>query len=193
MIVLAIAGLILAVVFIAVPALQRSQRNGARNNDRSYIRNQYLQAISDNGGRRPTAAQINLRADELNWVGTGGDDSAAAQTALNTNLTTAITPTTTHSATVIDEQDVVYYSPATLPTTNVGVTFSPISPNALLMMTGVRCNVDVAVATQVIILDTNTGARGTSNVTTLGANRNSIAIFYQNEGSNQIFCADDTN
>ncbi|MCY4010801.1 MAG: hypothetical protein OXF30_01895 [Candidatus Saccharibacteria bacterium] len=40
MIVLVVAGLILAVVFIAVTTLQRNQRNGARQNDVAYLKAQ---------------------------------------------------------------------------------------------------------------------------------------------------------
>ena len=71
MIVLAIAGLILATVFVAVPALQRNQRNSARALDVSYLKAQFTQAASNNNGRQPTLAQFKaiVKADELNWLG----------------------------------------------------------------------------------------------------------------------------
>ncbi|MCY4088545.1 MAG: type II secretion system protein [Candidatus Saccharibacteria bacterium] len=69
MIVLAIAGLILAVVFIAVPALQRNQRNGARRNDVAYIKAQLVNAIAIQNNKLPPASNINLNGGELNYIG----------------------------------------------------------------------------------------------------------------------------
>lgn len=57
MIVLAIAGLIMVVVFLAIPQLQRSQRNNARQ----AVMNRYATEInnfaSNNNGAIPTAAE----------------------------------------------------------------------------------------------------------------------------------------
>ncbi|MCY3804506.1 MAG: type II secretion system protein [Candidatus Saccharibacteria bacterium] len=79
MIVLAIAGLILAVVFVAVPALNRNQRNSGRNNDRAFIRTQYDQSLANAGGRVPTTIQYN--PNEVNHVGAAGLEKLT--TALN--------------------------------------------------------------------------------------------------------------
>ena len=187
MIVLAIAGLILAVVFIAVPALQRNQRNSARANDRSYIRNAYLQAITDNGGRRPDAGRINLRSDELNWVGTAGDDTVAVA------MDATQGPTASH-AQVVDGVELIYFVyPATPPAATHGYTFTAGNPNALLMVTGVRCGADLPDITGGTNPQQIDMFAASTHITTNGANRNSIAIFYQNEGNDQIFCQDDTN
>ena len=56
LIVLAIAGLILLIVFLAVPALQRNQRNTARKSDVSRIGGAVTEYISNNNGVAPTAA-----------------------------------------------------------------------------------------------------------------------------------------
>ena len=53
MIVLAIAGLILAIVFIAVPALQRNSRNTQRRADLGNLRAQVETWVSNNGGKVP--------------------------------------------------------------------------------------------------------------------------------------------
>ena len=53
MIVLAIAGLILAIVFIAVPALQRNSRNTGRRADLGNLRAQVETWVSNNGGKIP--------------------------------------------------------------------------------------------------------------------------------------------
>jgi prepilin-type N-terminal cleavage/methylation domain-containing protein len=55
LIVLAIAGLILLVVFLAVPALQRNQRNTARKQDASRIAGAATDFVSNNNGTLPAA------------------------------------------------------------------------------------------------------------------------------------------
>lgn len=55
MIVLAIAGLILVIVFLAVPALQRNSRNTQRKTDASNSLSALSNYISNNNGKLPTA------------------------------------------------------------------------------------------------------------------------------------------
>src|SRR3981081_1292816 len=62
LIVLAIAGLILLIVFLAVPALQRSSPKTQRNNDLSSLGGAVANYISNNGGTLPLT------------VGTSGTD-----------------------------------------------------------------------------------------------------------------------
>lgn len=50
LIVLAIAGLIMVVVFLAVPALQRSQRNNSRKTDANNLMSSISDVTSNNGG-----------------------------------------------------------------------------------------------------------------------------------------------
>ena len=54
MIVLAIAGLVLAIVFIAVPALQRNSRNTQRRSDLANFRAQVTTWTSNNNGKLPS-------------------------------------------------------------------------------------------------------------------------------------------
>lgn len=54
--VLAIAALIFLMVFIALPALQRSQRDTARKNDVSIVSSAITSYQSSNGGANPTDA-----------------------------------------------------------------------------------------------------------------------------------------
>ena len=56
--VLAIAGLIFLMVFVALPALQRGQRDTARKNDVSTIASQVTTYISNNRGSFPTGTQL---------------------------------------------------------------------------------------------------------------------------------------
>ncbi len=65
MIVLAIAGLILLIVFLAIPALQRNSRNTQRKNDASNLASLISEWESNNAGTTPTgfgtgATQVNL-------------------------------------------------------------------------------------------------------------------------------------
>ena len=56
MIVLAIAGLILLIVFLAIPALQRNSRNTQRKNDAASIAAAVSEDVNNNNGRIPAAA-----------------------------------------------------------------------------------------------------------------------------------------
>lgn len=55
--VLAIAGLIFLIVFLALPALQRSQRDTARKNDISRLMSQITTYQSNNQGALPTSGE----------------------------------------------------------------------------------------------------------------------------------------
>lgn len=55
MIVLAIAGLIMLIVFLAVPALQRTSRNTQRKNDVSALLSAYTDYVNNNGGQIPSS------------------------------------------------------------------------------------------------------------------------------------------
>ena len=50
LIVLAIAGLIMLIVFLAVPALQRNSRNNARNNDAAKVAAAVTECLSNRNG-----------------------------------------------------------------------------------------------------------------------------------------------
>lgn len=66
LIVLAIAGLILLIVFLAVPALQRNQRNTARKNDVSRVGGAVTEFVSNNNG---TVPDVTKTADVINSIG----------------------------------------------------------------------------------------------------------------------------
>lgn len=59
LIVLAIAGLIMLIVFLAVPALQRTSRNTQRKNDASAVASSLANFISNNGGTLPKGSRTN--------------------------------------------------------------------------------------------------------------------------------------
>lgn len=68
LIVLAIAGLILLIVFLAVPSLQRNSRNTARRNDVARVGGAATEFVANNNGTLPT----NVAADEAALVGSIG-------------------------------------------------------------------------------------------------------------------------
>lgn len=69
--VLAIAGLIFLMVFIALPALQRSQRDSQREQDLSRFMSQINSYQSNNRGAVPTAA--NVDSFVTSYLNVGGD------------------------------------------------------------------------------------------------------------------------
>ena len=77
MIVLAIAGLILAIVFIAVPALQRNSRNNGRNADRGQLIAQFDTWVASNGGRLPsTNAHLLSIVGSTGWSHYNGNNTS---------------------------------------------------------------------------------------------------------------------
>lgn len=76
MIVLAIAALILLIVFLAVPALQRSSRNTQRKNDGSGIASLISNFVGDNNGTLPNGFGI-PSAGQIQACATGGTTTGA--------------------------------------------------------------------------------------------------------------------
>lgn len=68
--VLAIAGLIFLMVFIALPNMQSSQRNTQRRNDYSSLSTQVTQFVSNNNGNMPTKVV-------KTWLNSSGKDPDA--------------------------------------------------------------------------------------------------------------------
>lgn len=106
LIVLAIAGLIMLIVFLAVPALQRNSRNTARKNDVSNILGALVEYTNNQNGSLPTTcaaggAGCNASGTWLKNASVGTIDPNAVAF---TNRTTAGVPT----------------SPAALDAVNVG-------------------------------------------------------------------------
>lgn len=92
LIVLAIAGLILLVVFLAVPALQRNSRNEQRKSDVSRVGSAVQEFINNNNGTLPTSTD-NATVQAL--LGT-----LAYYTNTNVTVSGAATGTTTNGTTV---------------------------------------------------------------------------------------------
>lgn len=96
LIVLAIAGLIMVVVFLAVPALQRSGRNNALNTDANNILTGVGNYISNNNGTLPATQTSAAPSGGVVTIGSSGNtetvkvDSGAAAFLINgTTITNA--------------------------------------------------------------------------------------------------------
>jgi type IV pilus assembly protein PilA len=107
--VLAIAGLIFLMVFIALPALQRNQRDTARNNDVSNIASAVTSYSSNNRGAFPTTANLAEYVKDVsdNTVSVIVNGTAGAQTlaaATGTAPATGATPAVQDGLIVITQR-----------------------------------------------------------------------------------------
>lgn len=89
LIVLAIAGLIMLVVFLAVPALQRGQRNTARQNDVSLLAAAINDCVTNNNGKIANCqaignSNVNYDSANANQLTTAPTYSNAAPSAITT-------------------------------------------------------------------------------------------------------------
>jgi len=84
--VLAIAGLIFLMVFIALPALQRNQRDQARKTDVSTIASAVTSYTSNNRGAFPTVTQLSSYLDDLS------DNTDKATVTINTTKPPTVSP-----------------------------------------------------------------------------------------------------
>lgn len=111
--VLAIAGLIFLMVFIALPALQRSQRDSARKNEVSAVGSAIGSYMSNNRNKQPTATNI------MEYItGTTGSTTLESGTTVlvsstvftsNQNLTAALGTTGAAATTLYDDQIKVWF------------------------------------------------------------------------------------
>ena len=91
LIVLAIAGLIMLIVFLAVPALQRNSRNNARNTEASRISAAVTDCLANRNGvvtSCDTAAE--LQVGTLNQLALPGGTFPNSGAALGAGTTTAV-------------------------------------------------------------------------------------------------------
>jgi prepilin-type N-terminal cleavage/methylation domain-containing protein len=84
LIVLAIAGLILLIVFLAVPALQRNSRNTSRKNDVGRIGGAATTVVSNNNGNMAQVTTANVTA-EMGTLGYYQSTNVTANTPLVAN------------------------------------------------------------------------------------------------------------
>lgn len=136
LIVLAVAGLILLIVFLAVPALQRAARNTQRKNDVSAIGSAISNYIDNNGGNLPI--QISDKGTNQLLVGTGAGNNF--ETAKLGFYTTAGTGAWSGSR----DGNIFMIQPSSLPTFTTSTTAAPtattITPNSVTIVLGYSCN-----------------------------------------------------
>lgn len=116
--VLAIAGLIFLMVFIALPALQRAQRDTQRKNDLSRAITALTSYTSNNRGALPTDTAAGWNAFTTKYLTIGGD--------------TFMDPT---------GANYIWITPG-VPATVAAATFSSATPN-IYVTTGSVCNGEV--------------------------------------------------
>ena len=110
LIVLAIAGLIMLVVFLAVPALQRNSRNTQRTTDAGNILSSISEFVGNNNGRLPDAGAKSGTGSDLT-IGTTGNNTIpvklgyylASDVTISTWATGATNNTNTNTITVMRE------------------------------------------------------------------------------------------
>jgi len=94
LIVLAIAGLIMLIVFLAVPALQRNSRNTQRRADISSVLGAFQEYSNNNNGQLPPTPAVGVTNSKLGFYApgdfTGSTANAAAQTTVTPNETGAV-------------------------------------------------------------------------------------------------------
>ena len=183
MIVLAIAGLILAVVFIAVPALNRNQRNSARTADRNNIRQAVLQVQANTGGR--TAADHTVVGGALTGLEVAhvGDGNGS----YNNSIEVANVKAFTVAAPQIDDGEIEYIRRTSTVTTHTTTgTPGDFHYNGLVIIGDARCAKDII---------SSDGKFPTAGANIGGgiqgaANRGDIVVLYRIEGDNNIYCDD---
>jgi len=89
LIVLAIAGLIMLIVFLAVPALQRSSRNTQAKNAASAVLSSVSEYQSVNNGQLPTNVAITA-AGQIDVTGAGSATSGKTQAGYTASVGTAM-------------------------------------------------------------------------------------------------------
>lgn len=143
MIVLAIAGLIILVVLLAVPALQRNARNTAIKNDASAVASAVSDYESNNDGTLPAAvvqAAGSGTFDMCDASPCGGTVAKATgkvqpNTTVNFETATSSTTTATSGKYDIGTIDVVFKAKCgTWDGTNQGVTYSPRATAVVYMI-----------------------------------------------------------
>lgn len=95
MIVLAIAGLILLIVFLAVPALQRNSRNTQIKNDAGSVAGGISAYESNNAGAVPTSI-TGTGSITLSGTGTNDQIKVGGSTVVTTTPSTGSAPTATN-------------------------------------------------------------------------------------------------
>ncbi len=86
LIVLAIAGLIILIVFLAVPALQRNSRNTQRRNDVQAALGSFQEYMNNQNGALPTTPAVGVANAKLGFYQATDFTGSLTRTAINTSV-----------------------------------------------------------------------------------------------------------
>ncbi len=164
MIVLAIAGLIMLIVFLAVPALQRAARNTSRKNDAGNFSSALNTWISNNNGTLPGMEGGSYSSTTCNTDATS--IASSIKLGYYTNTATSITCASTSPAGAI--------SVCTTEGTSCAISSSMVGTENIVLAEGVVC----------AIPQPSPGG-STSMVTTTGAGARSYVVLYAVETGSQ--------
>jgi prepilin-type N-terminal cleavage/methylation domain-containing protein len=166
MIVLAIAGVIMLIVFLAVPALQRNSRNTRRKNDAATAVGALQEALNNANGTLPTQANV-----------TGA--------AITTTSTVAGIPATIQNGAygIIDTMDYTIVANGT----NAALPGNIADNHTVIVRNNLKCNSNGATAyvpTPAAQPTLSVGSATTSIATTVGASVRTFVVIYAVEGTN---------
>lgn len=165
LIVLAIAGLIILVVFLAVPSLQRNSRNTQRKNDVSQVAGAVQEFINNNrGSYNNTTAAI----------------TATPPVITNTNRTqlTNINYRTIQTGAAVNTQN---------------TTGTPFGPETMVIRNGVKCNpafVDPASNVDTFVVTIGTAATDVYTAASATTRTGAIAYAIERQGGLTTVCQD---
>ena len=176
---LAIAGLVLAIVFIAVPALQRNSRNTQRRSDLANFRAQFDTWVGNNGGKIPsTVAHFNSIVGSTGWGHYNGNDDEPEIDGAFPTSTTATTEDTPHEELYVFGKDVGPVTGADLPNRN--------SIHVWLE----RSCIDGGILSAGNDEDTNSGTDKYAAADLVDSTARTVSFVYQVEGEDNARCED---
>lgn len=100
LIVLAIAGLIMLIVFLAVPALQRNSRNTSIKNDAANVVGAMSDSVSNSNGRLPTAVACDITSGVVTVTNTANTEGKIRGGTTCTALVNGVPATPTATGTI---------------------------------------------------------------------------------------------
>ncbi len=158
MIVLAIAGLILLIVFLAIPALQRTGRNTQRKNDAGQVAAAIANFISNNNGDIPKLLSDNATTNSVAVQKVASGNTELAKLGFFTSAGTV----TSASAAAVDGN--IYISAAAAPPAAPTVVApgsedaTHVSKNTLVIIYGQDCTPTANPRTAVVYYVTESGS-----------------------------------
>jgi prepilin-type N-terminal cleavage/methylation domain-containing protein len=183
MIVLAIAGLILLIVFLAVPALQRTARNTQRKNDVSAVAAAVANFESNNGGSLPTAdGYMPTDTTTLLLYCKGGGPAGVTNSQSITYSSSSCTTTNVNSETA----KMGYYQ------ANNGIVFFDNVGTGFAAYTSATTATALKVNTESMTIDLGYGCNSTNTGINNVSNPRTSAVLYATEtsGGASLQCVD---